>query len=189
MHPHILRTARTLAALVILCLSLANPATARQTATSMLQAFHSSLIDRYPSVSHLSTEDLAQMLPENVVLFDVRKQSEYDVSRIEGAIRVSPSVSSSAFMREHAETIKGMTVVFYCSVGERSSRLAERVMSKDTQADAIYNLAGGVFKWHNEHKDVTADGGATTAIHPFNRRWGRLLERQDDIRMKPLIAP
>jgi|GEM_PF-832847 len=161
------------------------PAYAGDTASAMLDRFHDDLVPRYAGVVHLSTADMATMNPDDVVLFDVRKPSEYDVSRIDGAIRVSPSASAADFLDDHAGVIRGRTVVFYCSVGERSSRLAQGVMSRGAEAEAVYNLAGGIFKWHNEFRDVVAANGDTTAIHPFNRRWGRLLERQDAIRTRP----
>ncbi len=154
-------------------------------ATAKLDQFHAGLTERYADVLHISTDELGAINPDDVVLFDVRKQSEYDVSRIDGAIRVAPSASASAFLDDHAAAIRGKTVVFYCSVGERSSRMAERVMSRATGAEAIYNLEGGIFKWHNEFKDVVATQGATSAVHPYNRKWGRLLERQDAIRTRP----
>lgn len=156
-------------------------------AAQRLAAFHESLIERYPGVAHLSADDLAAMADEEVVLFDVRKESEYAVSRIEGAIRVPPSITAGEFLADHAPVIAGKQVVFYCSVGERSSRLAERVRARlgaNTVA-GVHNLEGGIFNWHNEYRNVVSSDGQTDAIHPFNRRWGRLLERSDAIRMTP----
>jgi len=168
-------------------LLMTNHADAGESATAKLEAFHSGLIERYPDVAHISSNALQKMSPKDVVLFDVRRSSEFDVSRIEGAIRVSPSINASTFLREHAASMKGKTVIFYCSVGERSSRLAERVISRAgaAQSAALYNLEGGIFKWHNEYKDVVGGRGQTSAIHPFNRKWGRLLERQENVRTKP----
>ena len=163
------------------------PAVSQDSATAKLEQFHAGLIERYPDVAHISPDDLQNIPSEDVVLFDVRKDAEYAVSRIDGAIRVSPSISASEFLRDYAGAVKGKKAVFYCSVGERSSRLAERVMSQagDARPSAIYNLEGGIFKWHNEYRNVVGAEGETSAVHPFNRRWGRLLERQDAIRTKP----
>lgn len=178
---------RAVAATSVAFFLMANHVDAGEGATAKLEAFHSGLLERYPEVTHISADALQELPPKDVVLFDVRKRSEFDVSRIGGAIRVSPSIDASAFLREHAASIKEKTVVFYCSVGERSSRLAERVMSQagNAQPAALYNLEGGIFKWHNEYKDVVGASGETSAIHPFNRKWGRLLERQEDVRTKP----
>ena len=156
-------------------------------AAAKLDSFHADLIKRYAAVKHISPDRLHYIAQDDVVLFDVREDSEFDVSRIEGAIRVSPSIRTSAFLRDHATSMKGKTVVFYCSVGERSSRLAERVLAHAAEIElaAIYNLEGGIFKWHNDFRDVVDASGETSAIHPFNRRWGRLIERQEHIGMKP----
>lgn len=153
------------------------------TATTKLEEFHSGLETRYPGVSHRSPKDLGNIPRNDLVFFDVREADEFDVSKIDGAIRVSPSIRASTFLREHADRLKGKTAIFYCSVGERSSNLAERVMSQPNDALAIYNLEGGLFRWHNEHRSVANAQGDTSFIHPYSRRWGRLLERQDEIRM------
>ena len=166
-------------------MGITTSALASTTASEKLDRFHIGLTQRYADVKHLSSDGLARMEPEDVVIFDVRARPEYDVSRIDRAIRISPSISAADFLDDHADMLRGKTAVFYCSVGERSSRLAQRVMSLAPETNAIYNLSGGLFKWHNEYKDVVAEEGETDVIHPFNRRWGRLLERQDVIRMKP----
>ena len=171
----------------IAVMSMGSLGFAQESATAKLQDFHSGLLDRYPEVSHISADTLRGIPRKDVILFDVRKTSEYDVSRIEGAIRISPSMSAAEFLRDHGAHIKDKQVVFYCSVGERSSRLAERVMARagDARPAAIHNLEGGIFNWHNEYRNVVGSDGPTSAIHPFNRKWGRLLERQDTIRMRP----
>lgn len=179
------RRVRLFAGAVLAVIVVATGALADSAASMKLDRFHAGLIQRYAEVRHLSTDELAGMNPDEVILFDVRDRSEYDVSRIDGAIRVPPSISASDFIAEHAASLSGKTVVFYCSVGERSSRLADRVMSHAPETGSVYNLAGGLFKWHNEYRDVVAEGGETDAIHPFNRKWGRLLERRDAIRTQP----
>ena len=50
---------------------------------------------------------------------------------------------------------------------------------------SVYNLEGGIFRWHNDYNTVVSQVGETEAVHPFNRKWGQLLERQDMIRMRP----
>jgi len=174
-----------IAAIALAATGIATAAFSGPTPSAKLDRFHITLMQRYDDVRHLSTDDLARMSPDEVVLFDVRDPAEYDVSRIGGAIRVDPSVEAAAFLDTHAEALRGRTVVFYCSVGERSSRLARRVAARTPDTGPIYNLAGGLFRWHNEDKPVVAERGETTAIHPFNRKWGRLIERQDAIRMEP----
>lgn len=143
----------------------------------------------YADVAHLTAEDLARRLAsgEQVVLFDVREPEEFAVSHITNAIRVDPSVWSWPFLRQHAASSKGKTVVFYCSVGVRSSKLAGRVQNALLEAGAVgvYNLQGGIFRWHNERRGLVDAAGDTQRVHPYDSDWGRLVERQDLVAAEP----
>lgn len=141
-----------------------------------LTRFHEGLLDRYPSVEHLSTEDLAKLPETNIVLFDVRDTAEFNVSHLHNATRVPPEMDADAFLQKYRHKLTGKTVVFYCSVGERSSKLAESIINTNNNPTfEIRNLAGGLFKWHNEQRSIVNSNGLTTYIHPFNNYWGRLL--------------
>ena len=148
-----------------------------------LSKFHSGLEKRYPSVEHISTETLKTNGPSDTVFFDVRKPSEFKTSHLKNAIRVSPDINATDFLNEFGETLSNKTVVFYCSVGERSSKLAEAVATLvEPDEFKVVNLEGGIFKWHNENRTVFNAQGATQDIHPFNSYWGRLLVNKDNIR-------
>lgn len=150
-----------------------------------LSKFHAGLIERYPAVEHITTKELAVLPRERVVLIDVRAADEFNVSHLKNAIRVAPSTSADHFITQYAEQLAGKKVVFYCSVGERSSRLAEAVINAQSEFDLdVRNLAGGIFKWHNEQRQLVNARGATPNIHPFNSFWGRLLIHKDNISMK-----
>jgi len=183
MRTHLKRIVQ-IAAVVQTLVTVTPHALADDGASAKLGAFHDSLMQRYPGVSHVTPKDLEHMSRQSLVFFDVRETDEYAISRIEGAIRVPPSIRASAFLEQHADKIDGKTVVLYCSVGERSSRLAERLRSQAVAAKEIHNLEGGIFRWHNEFRQVADSDGVTPFIHPFSRRWGRLLERRDQIRMR-----
>ncbi|MGV6818973.1 MAG: rhodanese-like domain-containing protein [Parvularcula sp.] len=132
---------------------------------------------RYDDVKQLRAADLAAMPPENVILVDVRQRKEYDVSHLKGAIRVAPKSRARAVLAAAGGDVSGKTVVFYCSVGERSSWLARRSAKylKKQGATDVYNLEGGIFGWHNEGRPIYRDGKETRDIHPFNDRWGVLI--------------
>ncbi len=154
-----------------------------------LEAIHQSIEKRYPTVRHISGDVLAQMLAEKqpLLLLDVREKNEFDVSRLPGAIRVSPNIWHRPFMRRFAKQAKGKTVVFYCSVGERSSKLARYVQEALKQAGAgpIYNLKGGIFAWHNAKRKLVDHKGETGFVHPYNEYWGQLLTRPMLARYQP----
>lgn len=149
--------------------------------------------DAYPDVAHIEPSrfvELAAQPGSPIVVFDVRDVQEWQVSRVAGARQVAPGVWRQEFLASHGLTVKGKTVVFYCSVGVRSSKLAGRVQAalKQAGAVAVYNLSGGAFRWHNERRSLVTDSGETPFIHPYDRHWGRYLADQSSIRWKPDAA-
>jgi len=144
----------------------------------------------YKNVSHMETAELATMLAEkkDLLIFDVREPDEYNVSHIPGAIRISPSTWGWSFLRQWGPMVKGKTVVFYCSVGVRSSIMAARVQDGLRKQGAIktLNLNGGIFAWHNERRPIVNAKGETPYVHPFDKHWGSLLKRQSELRMSPM---
>lgn len=179
------KSARFLTAVFVCCLMSAVPQTATQAQTDTLSAVHAQVARDYPSVRHLSIKEAAGS--QNVIYFDVREQKEFAVSRIAGAIRVDPGRWTGSFLREFGKLAQGKTVVFYCSVGVRSSKLAARVQADLLRqgAKAVYNLQGGIFQWHNEDKPLQDEKGATEYVHPYDDEWGRLLRRRKLITYQP----
>ncbi len=143
----------------------------------------------YADVEQLSTEAFAKAAGEGerVLLLDVREREEFAVSRIPGAIQVEPGIWRWSFLSRFAEQARGKTVIFYCSVGVRSSKLASAVQAalKEKGALRVYNLDGGIFAWHNEARALVNDKGATPHVHPFDDHWGKLVKRSELIRQEP----
>jgi rhodanese-related sulfurtransferase len=155
--------------------------------TAQLRAIENDVSRRWPNIRHMPTEQLTRMLEEGSVrLFDVRDDAEYRVSRIEGAERVHPRIRPEEFLERHAHSLAGRAVVFYCSAGVRSSRLADSVARdlKTRGAIGVYNLKGGIFAWHNEGRRLVDATGPTNFVHPYSRSWGRALTRQHLLRTK-----
>ena len=164
--------------LLLACLLIFSSAHAD--AVKELAEFHLSIEEKFEDVVHLKAKALATMDSENIVLFDVRETAEYEISHLPNAIQVSPDISRDDFLKLFGDMIGQKTVVFYCSVGYRSSVLAE-----DTQngiRTPVYNLEGGVFNWHNQRRQLVNQSGPTDYVHPFDQHWGRLLSRQEKIR-------
>ena len=62
-------------------------------------------------------------------------------------------------------------VVCYCSIGYRSSILANRINA--IGAGNASNLEGSMFKWANEGREIVDFGGNTTHfVHPYNWLFG-----------------
>lgn len=134
-----------------------------------LDTFHQTILKRYPTVNHVPTYQLTQLNAENTLIFDVREQDEFEVSHISNAIRIPPQMSPEDFLNRFGENLNNKLLIFYCSVGERSSRFTELLtVQKGTLNFEAANLKGGLFKWHNENRPVTNKHGSADAIHPYN---------------------
>lgn len=148
----------------------------------------------FPLVQSFNSTDVAQRLEygHRLLLLDVRTPEEFAVSHLPGAIRVDPSASKPEILAAIGSAAKGRDIVFYCSVGVRSTRLANRLHAElaSRGASAIGNLSGGIFGWHNQGRRlIGTDGMPTVFVHPFDREWGRLVKRQDRISFRPNGIP
>lgn len=152
-------------------------------AQSDLDQVHLSIETRYSDINHIKADALLSFDGDAYVLFDVRKREEFDVSHLPGAIWVDPSITASDFLGEYSQILSGKVAVFYCSVGERSSRLATRVDAASDKSFRVHNLAKGIFGWHNDERKLSAGQAETDAIHPYDEKWGQLIDRQEKIRV------
>jgi len=185
------RIIATLFCLTVLALpALPMVATATEIQGDALQSVHSKILNRHTGVEHLSVGKFAEMLeadPDGLLILDVREPKEYAVSHIKSAIRVAPGISIQTFLKRFGSKLRGRHVVLYCSVGERSSQLAKQVQrgGNATGVNGIYNLAGGIFNWHNQRRPLTSANGETDLVHPYNWWWSRLVERRALASYKP----
>ncbi len=83
----------------------------------------------FPEVAHLRAGDLAERLagPQTIPFFGVREIAEFDVSHLRRAERMAPSAQVLRAPAQICDCVSGAVIVCYCSVGQRSSRLASRV--------------------------------------------------------------
>lgn len=149
-----------------------------------LEALSASLRERYDTIPHITPTELTRLLADptsDVLLLDARETEEYDVSHISGAIRADPGQWRWTFMSTFGDDVRDKIVVIYCSVGVRSSRLAEHVVEAARAAGAreVYNLAGGIFGWHNRAMPLVDASGSTAFVHPYDEDWGRLVARRE----------
>ncbi len=135
---------------------------------------------QYPGLGHVSAADLAKRLQQSdqdILLLDTRRTGEFEMSHIPGAIHVPPRASASDILERIGDRAEGADIVVYCSVGVRSSRLADRTGEVLLAAGArsVTNLEGGIFGWHNDGRPLVNAAGPTRQVHRFNRFWGQLL--------------
>lgn len=108
--------------------------------------------------------------PQPVIL-DARTETEYSVSHLADAARIDP-------YRPLLRPLKGLPlsvpIVVYASVGYRSARVAHWLRAHGYTG--VQNLEGGIFRWANEERPIFRQGAPTTEVHPYQPRWGLMLE-------------
>lgn len=158
---------------------------------------------KFPSVKNLSTDALLSLMEtvplasttedseekDKLLLLDSRPDEEYIVGHIQGARRVDYKAETDKLMSALPELQSpegNITVVCYCSVGYRSSIVAEKISEYLKQkgstaqgAVKVYNLEGSIFKWANENRPMVNVGEkATIYAHPYNAVFGKLLKKE-----------
>lgn len=130
---------------------------------------------RFPEVPQLTTTALAEWLGSTQrpppVLVDVRSDAEYAVSHLAGA-RHATNVSQIEALGLGPE----VSVVLYCSVGYRSSDPGVKLLRRPGWAGRVFNLEGSLFAWANEGRPIHRGTQRVTVVHPYDRRWGVLLD-------------
>ncbi len=160
---------------IVLCLSWALWNQARK----MIAAPHWSELKRsirkdFPSVHQLTTEELAAWLDDASrappILLDARAPEEYAVSHLRNALLATDYKSAS---RALGSATLNTPIVVYCSVGYRSSRLAEDLAARGYSN--VANLEGSIFQWANEERLLFRGLERVFTVHPYNEKWGSLL--------------
>ena len=128
----------------------------------------------FPEVPQMSTQQLAAMRADgtapDIVLLDARTATEFNVSHLPGAVLAS----NTRMALEAIEPVR--TVVVYCSVGYRSSRLAEKLRARGIEN--VFNLEGSLFQWANEGRPLYRGEERVYQAHPYDEEWGQLLDRR-----------
>lgn len=129
--------------------------------------------DRFPNLPEKTITDLVQLQKNRVPfhLFDVRKKEEFQVSHIQNALNITTSTKISKKVPK-----KDALIIAYCSVGYRSAAVVADLRSKGYTNS--FNLKGSIFQWANSGYKVYRNGTETAKVHPFNQKWGVLLEKK-----------
>lgn len=137
---------------------------------------------RYSRVRSILPDHFEQLLEQrsSLLILDVREPEEFGVSRIPDAILVNPNISQAEFVARFGDRLAGKVVVLYCSVGVRSSVLAQRVeqAARQSYALGVFNLRGGIFAWHNTGRTLLEPDGSMPVreVHGYDRRWSRFVD-------------
>lgn len=161
--------------------------------------FTDALIRRwFPLVQHIQVAELQQIIEANgangggsggrrLLLLDAREPAEYTVSRIPGAVNVSPSAHTDPeVVRALVQAADGgdinNVVVCYCSIGFRSSQLVNALIThRPEYSGRVYNLEGSIFRWATDGGVLVSgpqegETAAAHVVHPFNALFGRMLD-------------
>jgi rhodanese-related sulfurtransferase len=170
----------------LLLLAIPNVAALSQAANgqiSPLPVIDQELRTNFPGVGSIKAGELQALLngKKPLIILDVREKEEFAVSHVQGAARIDPDAELADVLRIIGSDIKGRTIIVYCSVGVRSTELADRIRDGLIAKGArrITNLSEGIFGWHNGRRLLMRGAQATPYVHPYDARWGRLLLRQD----------
>jgi rhodanese-related sulfurtransferase len=136
---------------------------------------------RFPQVRQLSTAELASWLSDRTrpapLLVDARSRDEFAVSQLPGARHAESLDAVEAILPAARATPKNVQpIVVYCSVGYRSSALAAKLMAAGWTN--VFNLEGSIFAWANEGRPVQRGTNRVEIVHPFDPKWGQLLDRR-----------
>ena len=132
----------------------------------------------FPEVPQMTTRQLADLLdadPASVVLLDARSTEEHEVGHLQGAVQANGVRAALDVLPGlgHLQQGPEPTVVVYCSVGYRSSQLAERL--RERGLSSVFNLEGSIFRWANEGRPIHRGDVRVYEVHPYDDDWGRLL--------------
>lgn len=113
----------------------------------------------------------------STVFLDTREREEYEVSHIENA----RFVGYDDFSLDSVEDIpKDTPLIVYCSVGYRSEKVAEQLITAGFTD--VANLYGGLFEWKNQGFPVVDPSGDTTeSVHAYSRSWGIWLKEGNKV--------
>lgn len=144
----------------------------------------------YRGVASVLPHQFGAMLRDGAatLVLDARERAEFDVSHAPGAIHVDPDMTADEFLAQFGDRIAGKAVLLYCSVGVRSSRLAQRIDSKvrEKGGKGTFNLRGGIFAMHNYGYRLTDASQSTEWVHPYSRAWSRFLDFPNYSRFSPI---
>lgn len=127
---------------------------------------------KFPDVSQITVAELASTNRTEYLLIDVRAKDEYKVSHMKDAINLE-NVNQIA---ERIKNTKKVKIILYCSVGYRSADIANQLLAKGITN--VYNLEGSIFEWVNSGHEIYDGNGKTSKVHPYNKSWGRLLNKK-----------
>lgn len=125
------------------------------------------------SIPTIGVQELREIQNE-VYIFDVREEEEYEVSHIKNA----RYLGYQDFLPQRLNGVpKDAKIVLYCSIGYRSEKIGEKLSSLGY--NNVVNLYGSIFEWVNRsYPVVDKDGNPTKKVHTYNRQWSKWVDEK-----------
>jgi rhodanese-related sulfurtransferase len=136
--------------------------------------FEELLKKTYPEgIPLVSVAEFKKLKRDNLHLLDTRGKEEYMISHLKNAREVGYYWFD---MRDVYDISRDATVVLYCAVGNRSLRIAEKLIKAGYKN--VFILYGGIFEWVNEGNPVyTHNDIQTSQVHGYTKEWSIWLEK------------
>lgn len=118
---------------------------------------------------------------EDYIILDTRAANEYAVSALPNAVWINyPNLNEAVI-----STIpKHKKILLYCSVGYRSERIGEQLLSMGFSQ--VYNLYGGIFEWVNQGQTVVDSSGLNVnKVHGYSPSWGKWIKNSVEVVYTP----
>lgn len=137
---------------------------------------------KFPQINHITTSDLAARLNQadatnSTLLIDSRAPEEFKISHLADAKNLQTLDEVKSYLAGLPTPPE--SIVVYCSVGYRSADLATQIKAANITSSPIQNLLGSIFAWANEGRPLIKDENtSTTKVHPYDKKWGRLLKEE-----------
>jgi rhodanese-related sulfurtransferase len=140
---------------------------------------------RFPEVRWLPADSLVAWLADRgraaPLLLDARTAEEYDVSHLPSAERVDPYRPDLKVLGTPA---RDTAIVVYSSAGYRGARVAAWLTGQGYTN--VRNLTRGIFGWADDGRPLSSDAGPAELVHPYDGRWGLLLDAAHRGRQTPV---
>ena len=131
----------------------------------------------FPGVQSVSTDVLFAWYEasdaKRPIIIDVRKDPEFRVSHLDGALHLESAEAISSVIAERGLG-KDTEIIVYCSVGYRSAFIAANLQARGFTK--VLNLEHSLFEWANKGYPMTSASGSTDKVHPFNKAWSVLVD-------------
>jgi rhodanese-related sulfurtransferase len=137
------------------------------------EAIDEGIEEKYPQVKFISSDELNDQYQKPAsdfpFIFDVRAKSEFEISHLKTAANLLSADQIAKVVND-----KTAEIVVYCSVGYRSAHVADELRLMGYSK--VRNLHHSIFEWANKNYPLVNKNGLTDKVHPFNKKWGTLLD-------------